>query len=247
MRGLANGKGRYRRSVAGAQILIVEDEDSIAEPLAELLIRERFVPRRAASIAQARAELAHGAFALVLLDLMLPDGDGRDVLREVRSGHPTPVIVLTARDDPTDTVVGLELGTDDYVVKPFRSAELIARIRAVLRRAQSSPSTESAIDIAGVRLDRDTRSVTRDGEAIDLTRREFDLLAMLMDNAGRIVPRTDLIDEVWDQHWFGSTKTLDVHVSTLRKKLGDDPTTPRYIFTARGVGFRFAAADEPPP
>jgi two-component system response regulator RegX3 len=233
--------------VAPLRILIVEDEDSIAEPLADLLGRERFEVLRAETLERARVELAAGALDLILLDLMLPDGDGRDLLREIRSAGGTPVIVLTARDDPTDTVVGLELGADDYVVKPFRSAELVARIRSVLRRTQQLPASEGAIEIDGIRLDRDTRTVTRDGEEVDLTRREFDLLAMLMEHAGRVVSRTDLIDEVWDRHWFGSTKTLDVHISTLRKKLGDDPSAPRYIFTARGVGFRFASDVEPEP
>ncbi|MEX1100843.1 MAG: response regulator transcription factor [Actinomycetota bacterium] len=225
------------------RILIVEDEDSIAEPLADLLGREQFLVRRASSVEQGRSELAAEPPDLLLLDLMLPDGDGRDLLRELRATASTPVIVLTARDDPTDTVVGLELGADDYVVKPFRSTELIARIRAVLRRAKEAPRSADVLEIAGVRLDRGTRSVSRDGEPIELTRKEFDLLAMLMDHAGRIVPRGDLIDEVWDEHWFGSTKTLDVHVSTLRKKLSDDPADPRFLFTARSVGFRFVAPD----
>jgi two-component system response regulator RegX3 len=182
---------------------------------------------------------------LVLLDVMLPDGDGREVLRDIRSRSKTPVIMVSARGEETDMVVGLELGADDYVTKPFGAAELVARIRAVLRRTgdRAAPSL-STIEIGDVRLDADTRAVTNDGEPLELTLKEFDLLHALMESAGRVVSRQDLMDEVWDPHWFGPTKTLDVHVSSLRKKLKDDPTTPRYIHTVRGVGFRFASPSE---
>jgi DNA-binding response OmpR family regulator len=153
--------------------------------------------------------------------------------------------MLTARGDEADRVLGLELGADDYVVKPFSARELVARIRAVLRRTSAAtPATAGAQQIGAVELDPSARTVTLDGEALELTRKEFDLLALLMGQAGTVVSRERLIDEVWDVNWFGSTKTLDVHVSGLRKKLGDDSSNPRYLHTVRGVGFRFASAAE---
>ncbi|MEA2256216.1 MAG: two-component system, OmpR family, response regulator RegX3, partial [Solirubrobacteraceae bacterium] len=154
-----------------------------------------------------------------------------------------PVIMLTARGDEADRVLGLELGADDYVVKPFSARELVARIRAVLRRASAvaAPAAADRVRIGAVEVDAAARTATLDGEPLELTRKEFDLLALLMGQAGSVVTRERLIDEVWDVNWFGSTKTLDVHVSGLRKKLGDDPSDPRYLHTVRGVGFRFAA------
>jgi DNA-binding response OmpR family regulator len=176
---------------------------------------------------------------------MLPDGDGRDVLRDIRSTSRTPVVMLTARGEEMDRVLGLELGADDYVTKPFSAAELIARLRAVLRRTEAPPPAEQQVLQAGdVRVDLDRRLVTRGEQAVDLTVKEFELLRVLVENAGRLVKREALMSEVWDPNWWGSTKTLDVHVSALRKKLGDDPSSPRYIHTIRGVGFRFASADE---
>jgi two-component system, OmpR family, response regulator RegX3 len=156
------------------------------------------------------------------------------------------VIMLTARGDEADRVLGLELGADDYVVKPFSARELVARIRAVLRRtsAAATPAAAGPQQIGGLELDPSARTVTLDGEPLELTRKEFDLLALLMGQAGTVVSRERLIDEVWDVNWFGSTKTLDVHVSGLRKKLGDDSSDPRYLHTVRGVGFRFASSVE---
>jgi DNA-binding response OmpR family regulator len=157
-----------------------------------------------------------------------------------------PIIMLTARGDEADRIVGLELGADDYVVKPFSAREVVARIRAVLRRAAEAPSVrpEGVLEIDDVRLDPARREATKAGEPLELSRKEFELLHLLMREAGSVVTRERLIDEVWDVNWFGSTKTLDVHVSALRKKLGDDPNEPRYLHTIRGVGFRFAGADE---
>jgi DNA-binding response OmpR family regulator len=153
--------------------------------------------------------------------------------------------MLTARGQETDKVVGLELGADDYVVKPFGSAELIARIRAVLRRSATLEADAPAVlQVGDVQMNLHTHSVSQAGQPLDLTLKEYELLRMLMEGAGRVVSRTDLIDEVWDPNWYGSTKTLDVHVSSLRKKLGDDPSEPRYIHTIRGVGFRFSSQDE---
>jgi two-component system response regulator RegX3 len=156
-----------------------------------------------------------------------------------------PIIMLTARGEEADRVVGLELGADDYVVKPFSAREVVARIRAVLRRVESpEPADESPVAIGQLRLDAARHEATLDGEVLELSRKEFQLLQLLMRNAGSVVTRERLIDEVWDPNWFGSTKTLDVHVSGIRRKLGDDPARPRYLHTVRGVGFRFSAPDE---
>jgi two-component system, OmpR family, response regulator RegX3 len=185
---------------------------------------------------------------LILLDLMLPDIDGRDVCRKIRERSSVPVIMLTARGLETDRVVGLELGADDYVVKPFGVAELVARMRAVLRRASDrSPEVIDEIVVGDVILNSRTWSVVRGERAVDVTRREFELLRLLMMHAGTVLTREHLMEEVWDPNWFGPTKTLDVHISSLRKKLGDDPTDPVYIHTVRGVGFRFSSPEELKP
>jgi two-component system, OmpR family, response regulator RegX3 len=228
------------------RILLVEDEESITAPLSEALSREGFDTSVAGS-ASAAVELAKQVRPdLVLLDVMLPDGSGFDVARELRRDSRVPIIMLTARGEEADRVAGLELGADDYVVKPFSARELVARVRAVLRRVAETGErrAEGAIVIGDVRLDADRRSTTLQGGELELSRKEFDLLRLLMENSGSVVTRERLIDEVWDTNWFGSTKTLDVHVSGLRKKLGDDSNAPRYIHTVRGVGFRFAGSDE---
>jgi two-component system, OmpR family, response regulator RegX3 len=232
-------------AMTGRRILLIEDEESISEPLAAALRREAF-DAVVADTAQAGLEAFRTRSPdLVLLDLMLPDGDGREILRHIRRASRVPVIVLTARGEELDKVVGLELGADDYVVKPFGAAELVARIRAVLRRTSSTgPAAASSTEVGDVRVNLDTRTVTKGDETLDLTLKEFELLRMLMEQAGKVVSRTDLMDEVWDPNWYGSTKTLDVHVSSLRKKLGDDPVESRYIHTVRGVGFRFSSAEE---
>jgi two-component system response regulator RegX3 len=227
------------------RILVIEDEASIAEPLAAALERDGFEAVLAATAADGLEAARTRTPDLVLLDVMLPDGDGREVLRALRERSRVPVVMLTARDEETDKVVALELGADDYVVKPFGAAELTARIRAVLRRTAAPAPASAAVLAAGdVAMNLDTRTVTRAGEPVELTLKEFELLRMLLEQGGRVVRRGDLMDEVWDPNWFGSTKTLDVHVSSLRHKLGDDPAAPRYIHTARGVGFRFASAEE---
>jgi two-component system response regulator RegX3 len=247
---LAAPERRWARSILAAvtrrTILLVEDEESISEPLARALERDGFAPRVQPTVAQAVDAFRAEAPDLVLLDLMLPDGDGRDVLREIRKTSRVPVIVLTARGDELDRVLGLELGADDYVTKPFSAAELLARIRAVLRRTDESGPAEprAALEAGDVRLDPDTHVATQAGRQLDLTAKEFDLLRALLGNAGKLVARAQLMEEVWQTSWLGSTKTLDVHVSSLRRKLGDDPASPRYIHTIRGIGFRFAAAEE---
>jgi two-component system response regulator RegX3 len=226
------------------RILFVEDERSIYEPFGRALARSGFEPLVARSCREARDLAERAEPDLVLLDLGLPDGDGRDLARDLRRISDMPIIMLTARGTETDKVVGLELGADDYVVKPFSSREVISRIRAVLRRAKQAPQeAEPVLEVGGLVLDRAARKVTLDGEPILLARREFDLLAELVSNAGRVVTREALMDRVWDVNWFGSTKTLDVHIRALRKKLGDSPEKPGLIETVRGVGFRFAGPE----
>ena len=225
------------------RILFVEDERSISEPFSKALAREGFEPHVAGTAARA-LELAESLEPdLILLDLHLPDGDGRDVCRTIRARSGVPIIILTARGTETDRIVGLELGADDYVVKPFSGAELIARIRAVLRRAKPSATTaaepEAPITIDDLHVDLAARRATLDARELALSRKEFDLLAELVRNAGRVVTREDLMDRVWDENWFGSTKTLDVHVRWLRGKLGETAENAHYLETVRGVGFRF--------
>ncbi len=231
-----------------ARILIVEDESSIAVPFARMLRREGFQTTIAGTAAAALRAARDEPPDLVVLDLALPDGDGRDVCRTLRGESQVPVIMLTARGTETDRIVGLEIGADDYVVKPFSAAEMIARIRAVLRRtarAGGGAGDRAAIPRGRIRVralevDLTARRATLGGSEIELSRKEFDLLAELVSHAGEVVTREDLMSRVWDENWFGSTKTLDVHIGWLRRKLGD----ASYIDTIRGVGFRFAAATE---
>jgi two-component system response regulator RegX3 len=225
------------------RILVVEDEETISEPLAESLEREGFAAEVVATLEAARDAYERQVPDLVLLDLMLPDGDGRDLAREIRKGSDVPIIMLTARGEEIDRVLGLELGADDYVVKPFSVRELTARIRAIMRRGKLS-ERRGAIDVGQIHLDPASRTVTKRGEPIEMAAREFDLLHLLMANAGQVVRREAIMDEVWDPHWFGPTKTLDVHISWIRKKIEDDPSDPRYIKTIRGVGFRFASDED---
>jgi two-component system, OmpR family, response regulator RegX3 len=224
------------------RILFVEDERSISEPFSKALAREGFEPVTAFTAAEALSLADRMEFDLVLLDLTLPDGDGRDVCRTLRRKSDVPVVMLTARGTEMDRVVGLELGADDYVVKPFSGPEVIARIRAVLRRAnKGSGATAGPQAIGELVADPGARQAVLAGEELDLTRREFDLLARLAQDAGNVVTREELLASVWDANWYGSTKTLDVHVGTLRRKLGDDAENPTYVHTVRGVGFRMAA------
>lgn len=214
------------------KLLIVEDDPSIAESLREGLERHDFEVQHTGSGRDALS-LA-GGVDLVLLDLGLPDMDGKDVCRELRSRSGVPIIVLTARGDEIDRVLLLELGADDYLVKPFGFRELVARIGAVTRRSAAPVVPRSVQELGMLRIDRDGRRVQVGAEELELTPKEFDLLAMLAERPGAVRTREDIIDQVWDVNWFGPTKTLDVHVSALRRKLGH----PEWISTVRGVGYR---------
>jgi two-component system response regulator RegX3 len=216
------------------KILIVEDEDAIAEPLAEGLAREGFEVARAATGAEA---LDAPDADVVLLDLRLPDVDGLDVCRALRARTDVPIIIVTARGEEADRVVGLELGADDYVVKPFGLRELIARIRAVTRRAHGTPPS-GALHVGELEVDERARRATLAGRDLELTPKEFELLAALARDPGAAVSRRRLLEDVWQTSWYGSAKTIDVHVASLRRKLGD----PGWIETVRGVGFRLRAA-----
>jgi DNA-binding response OmpR family regulator len=220
-------------------VLLAEDDPSISEPLARALRREGYEVGVAADGPSTIEAASGGGVDLILLDIGLPKLDGLEVCRQIRSaGHTIPVLILTARADEVDTVIGLDAGADDYVTKPFRLAELLARVRALLRRG----ATESRV-VQGVRIDADARRAWQGEAEIDLTSKEFDLLSLLVTEAGKVVTREQIMRQVWDSKWWGSTKTLDMHVSWLRRKLGDDAHSPRFITTVRGVGFRFERGD----
>jgi two-component system, OmpR family, response regulator RegX3 len=217
------------------KVLIVEDEDAIADPLAEGLRREGFdVTRVATGAAALDAPLPD----LVLLDLRLPDLDGYEVCRELRARSEVPIIVVTARGEEVDRVVGLELGADDYVVKPFGLRELVARIRAVLRRSGRRTSDAEMIEVDSLRIDVRARRATYADRELQLTAKEYDLLTLLARDPGAVVTKQRILNEVWNTSWYGSAKTVDVHVASLRKKIGD----PGLIETVRGVGLRLRAA-----
>jgi two-component system, OmpR family, response regulator RegX3 len=228
-------------------VLLVEDEESITEPLQEALAREGFDASVARTAAEALARTRELDPDVVLLDVMLPDGSGFDVCRELRRESRVPIIMVTARGEEADRIVGLELGADDYVTKPFSAREVAARIRAMLRRAEEQPGAapaEDTLQVGALRVEPARRTASLAGEELELSRKEFDVLALLAAEAGRVVTRERLLEEVWDTSWFGSTKTLDVHVSALRRKLGDDPAAPRFLHTVRGVGFRLQAPED---
>jgi DNA-binding response OmpR family regulator len=217
------------------RLLLAEDDEGIREPLTRALQREDYAVDAVADGAEAARLGVEDDYDLVVIDIGLPTLDGLEVCRRIREAHPrVPILILTAQSDELDVVEGLDAGADDYVPKPFRLGELLARVRALLRRA--APAEMSA---RGVRLDADARRVFKNGDEISLTPKEFDLLALLLANAGSVVRRERLMSQVWDENWFGSTKTLDVHMSSLRRKLGDDGADPELIATVRGVGFRF--------
>jgi two-component system, OmpR family, response regulator RegX3 len=217
------------------KILVVEDERTIAEPLVDGLRREGFEVEWAAT---GGAALEAQPADVVLLDLRLPDIDGLDVCRSLRSRSDVPIIIVTARGEESDRVVGLELGADDYVVKPFGFRELIARIRAVRRRTSARPRENGALQVGGLEVDERARRAHLDGEELHLTPKEFDLLAVLARDPGAAISRRRLLEEVWQTSWYGSNKTIDVHIAALRRKLG----SPEWIETVRGVGFRLRKA-----
>jgi DNA-binding response OmpR family regulator len=223
-------------------LLLVEDDDRISEPLVRVLRAEGFDVDHVATGQGALDAVEEHRPDLVLLDLTLPDLDGLDVCRKVRAEHPDlQIVMLTARAEEIDVIVGLDAGADDYVAKPFRLAELTARLRARLRAIEATTASTAVLEGAGLRVDRDARRAFRDGREIELTSKEFDLLALLMSRPGVTFTREQIMTDVWDEHWWGSTRTLDTHVSTLRKKIGDDSDPPSIVVTVRGVGFRFEA------
>ena len=218
-------------------VLLVEDDPAISEPLARALGREGYEVRAHGTGRGALGDIL-GA-DLVVLDLGLPDMDGLDVAREIRAqGSSVPILVLTARTDEVDMVVGLDAGADDYVTKPFRLAELLARVRALLRRA-GSDFQDDTLEAQDIKIDVSAHRAFQNGRELQLTAKEFDLLRILIKEAGNVVPRQVIMQEVWGSDPAGSTKTLDMHISWLRRKLGDDAAYPYYISTVRGMGFRF--------
>lgn len=220
-------------------VLVVEDDDGIARPLQAALEGQGYTVTRVATGREALAKA--GQVDAVVLDLGLPDLDGLEVCRRLRRDGPAdlPILMLTARAGEMDLVVGLDAGADDYVAKPFRLAELLARLRALLRRA--TPTSDGPSEVGAIRLDIGARRAWCENAEVDLTPTEFDLLAALMRRAGSVATREDLVREVWDTDWVGTSRTLDMHVSALRRKLGDDPAAPRHLSTVRGVGFRLEA------
>ena len=223
------------------KILVVEDEESVLDPLELLLTKEGFSIITARDGKEALEKFDQSSPDLILLDLMLPEISGTQVCRQIRSKSSVPIIMLTAKDTEVDKVVGLELGADDYIVKPYSKAELVARIKAVLRRQNNeSVSSDLGLITAGpVSIDIDRHLVTINGSTISLPLKEFELLEFLARNKGRVLTRTQLIDRVWGSDYFGDTKTLDVHVKRLRAKIEKDPANPVYIQTIRGLGYKF--------
>ncbi|MCW2697388.1 MAG: phoB [Modestobacter sp.] len=224
------------------RVLVVEDEESFSDALSYMLRREGYDTVVAADGVSALAEFDRAGADIVLLDLMLPGLSGTEVCRALRAKSSVPIIMLTAKDAEIDKVVGLELGADDYVTKPYSARELVARIRAVLRRgSEPEPVGDTALSAGPVRLDVDRHVVAVDGRPVALPLKEFDLLELLLRNAGRVLTRGQLIDRVWGADYVGDTKTLDVHVKRLRAKLEPDPANPKYLLTVRGLGYKFEA------
>jgi two-component system, OmpR family, response regulator RegX3 len=224
-----------------ARVLVVEDEVSFSDALSYMLRKEGFEVSVAATGPSALTEFDRGGADIVLLDLMLPEMSGTEVCRQLRQKSNVPIIMITARDSEIDKVVGLEIGADDYVTKPYSPRELVARIRAVLRRQTADAAELSAPTLAAgpVRMDVERHVVTVDGDAVQLPLKEFELLELLLRNAGRVLTRGQLIDRVWGADYVGDTKTLDVHVKRLRSKIEPEPSTPRFIVTVRGLGYKF--------
>jgi two-component system response regulator RegX3 len=224
------------------RILIVEDEPALSEPLQYLLEREGYETTVAADGPAALAEFERAGADLVLLDLMLPGLPGTEVCREIRQSSAVPIIMLTAKDSEVDIVVGLELGADDYVTKPYKTRELLARIRAVLRRhTEPEDAFDSVLEAGDVRMDVERHTVSVGGRETPMPLKEFELLELLLRNAGRVLTRGQLIDRVWGADYFGDTKTLDVHIKRIRSKIEKTPSDPKLLVTVRGLGYRFEA------
>lgn len=223
------------------RVLVVEDEESFREALEFMLSKEGFEVALAATGTDALTEFDRNGADLILLDLMLPGMSGTEVCRTIRAKSKVPIIMVTAKADEVDKVVGLEIGADDYVTKPFSSRELVARIRAVLRRNADfeEDPVVSTLEVGPVRIDIDRHKVSVRGESISLPLKEFDLLELLMRNAGRVLTRGQLIDRIWGSNYVGDTKTLDVHIKRLRAKIEQDPAEPVHIMTVRGLGYKF--------
>jgi two-component system response regulator RegX3 len=228
-----------------ARILVVEDEETLSEAIAFLLSKEGFEVSVAASGPEAIAQFDKSGADLILLDLMLPGLSGTEVCRQIRTKSAVPIIMLTAKDSEIDKVVGLELGADDYVTKPYSSRELIARIRAVLRRGEFLDSADEGaiIEVGPVRMDTDRHIISVNGEQMPIPLKEFELLEFLMRNSGRVLTRIQLIDRVWGSDYVGDTKTLDVHIKRLRAKIEKDPANPEFIQTVRGMGYKMERAN----
>jgi two-component system response regulator RegX3 len=221
------------------RVLIIEDESNYRETVAFMLRREGFDVTEAADGAAGLASYARTGADLVLLDLMMPGLPGTEVCRQLRATSNVPIIMVTARDSEIDTVVGLELGADDYITKPFSHRELVARMRAVLRRGADLDLTPDVLEAGGVRMDVERHELTVRGEPVKLALKEFELLELLLRNTGRVLTRGQLIDRVWGPDYVGDTKTLDVHVKRLRGKIEEDPADPQLLLTVRGLGYRF--------
>jgi two-component system response regulator RegX3 len=223
-------------------VLVVEDEESFSDALSYMLRKEGFEVAVAATGPDALTEFERAGSDIVLLDLMLPGLSGTEVCRQLRQRSNVPIIMVTARDGEIDKVVGLELGADDYVTKPYSPRELVARIRAVLRR-RSEPEEllPTALEAGPVRMDVDRHTVSVSGETVSLPLKEFELLEMLLRNAGRVLTRGQLIDRIWGADYVGDTKTLDVHVKRLRAKIEPEPASPRHLVTVRGLGYKYEA------
>lgn len=223
------------------RVLVIEDEASYREALSYMLRKEGFDVVETVDGAEGLAEFDRNGADIVLLDLMMPGISGTEVCRQLRAQSSVPVIMVTARDSEVDKVVGLELGADDYVTKPFSQRELLARIRAVLRRGQEVELVPDVVEAGGVRMDVERHEVAVDGEPVRLALKEFELLEMLLRNAGRVMTRGQLIDRVWGADYVGDTKTLDVHIKRLRAKIEEDPAHPVHLVTVRGLGYKFEA------
>jgi len=221
------------------RILLVEDESSLSEPLAFILTKEGYEVEIAETGALAIDMFDHGRWDAVLLDLMLPEVSGLDVCKHIRASSQVPIIMLTAKDSEVDIVVGLELGADDYVTKPYSTRELLARIKSVLRRNEKDAPVNDVLTAGRIRLDVEKHALEVDGAATAIPLKEFELLEYLMSNEGRVLTRGQLIDRVWGSDYFGDTKTLDVHIKRLRSKIEEDPALPRHLVTVRGLGYRF--------